>query len=366
MTVNGVVVFVVGLGATAMWYLGRPGAAVVVCVAAVLLLAAVGWRLLLARTCDTFLDVVPTRVQRGDPVEVHIGARPTWRFDRGRLHCRATLLGADVEASLPITRGAPVRHVVAAQRRGVYRSTIVNSRRIGPLGLARRIVHGSPVVETTVLPRLYEFAAPRRPAATDDDGPPATGPDGSLFEGLREYTPGDDIRLVHWSASARTPDGTLLVRQHVTARTPAFRVILDPDLDNDTGRFEECVDIAYSVVHAVTAELCTAVDGIVVTHSDLGLIDELLIRARPCARHRPDAPSCRAALSRAPGRGHGGRVTTVVISTGDPGRIRRLSGPTVHFRVGAPERIRGRGRSVFVDVPDASAAARAWESVVAR
>jgi uncharacterized protein (DUF58 family) len=363
-TVNGVVVFVVGCGAAGMWYLGRTEAAVVVCFAAALLLVALGWRLFLARSWEPSLDVVPARVRRGDAVEVHACARTRRGWDRGRVHCRATLLGTDVELSIPIARAAFTRDVVSADRRGVFRSTIAHSERIGPLALAHRVIHGSPVVETTVLPRLFDFAV--RTAGTDDDGPAATGPDGSVFASLREYTPGDDMRLVHWSASARTPDGTLLVRQHIAARTPEFRVILDPDLDDDDAdRFEECVDIAYSLVHATPAELSTAVDGVIVTRSDRNRIDDLLLHVQPCPRHRSESAPCRAALRRATGRG-GGRVTTVIVSTAGPGRTRGLPGPTIHFRVGAPERIRGRGRSAVIDVPDAAAAARAWASMVAR
>lgn len=371
MTVNGVVVFVVGVGAAGMWFLGRPGAALVVYVAAVLLLVAFGWRLFLARSCELSLDLVPTRVQRGDAVEVHVRARPRRRWDRGQARCRAMLLGTAVEMSLPITPNAPVRDHVPAPRRGVFRSMIVHGERIGPLGLARRVIHGSPVVETTVLPKLFDFAVPRRSVRVDDDGPPATGTDGPIFVSLREYVPGDDIRLVHWSASARTPDGTLLVRQQVTARSPAFRVILDPDLGgDDTDRFEDCVDIAYSLAHAVrsvpgrSAELSTLVDGVVVTGSDRGRIDDLLLRVQPCHRHRSGRATCRAALHRAAGWDDGGRVTTVIVSVAGPDR--RPPGRTIHFHVGAPERIRRQGRSVVVEVPDAAAAARAWASVVVR
>ena len=75
-----------------------------------------------------------------------------------------------------------------------------------------------------------------------------TAPRGTLtFHSLREYTPGDDIRRVHWRSSART--GTLMVREHVDTSLPSTVVVLDTRANRYRDEsFEDAVDVAASVV----------------------------------------------------------------------------------------------------------------------
>jgi uncharacterized protein (DUF58 family) len=81
------------------------------------------------------------------------------------------------------------------------------------------------------------------------DGPSSdTSPHGSItFHRLREYNPGDDLRLVHWRSSARA--GHLLVKQNVDTSQPNTVVLLDlrPSLYTEES-FEQAVDTAASVI----------------------------------------------------------------------------------------------------------------------
>jgi len=79
-------------------------------------------------------------------------------------------------------------------------------------------------------------------------------PQGSItFHRLREYLPGDDLRLVHWRSSART--GTLVVKHNVDTSQPYTVVLLDQRPRRYTeATFEQAVDVAASAVVALGAD----------------------------------------------------------------------------------------------------------------
>lgn len=70
------------------------------------------------------------------------------------------------------------------------------------------------------------------------------------FHALRDYTPGDDRRNIHWKTTART--GRLMVRQFEETRRAHLLLILDLDRDAwfDEEEFEEGVSAAASLVVA--------------------------------------------------------------------------------------------------------------------
>jgi uncharacterized protein (DUF58 family) len=86
------------------------------------------------------------------------------------------------------------------------------------------------------------------------EGPSSdTSPQGNItFHRLREYIPGDDLRLVHWRSSAHA--GKLLVKHNVDTSQPYTVVLFDqrPSLYTEES-FEAAVDVAASVVVASSA-----------------------------------------------------------------------------------------------------------------
>jgi hypothetical protein len=69
---------------------------------------------------------------------------------------------------------------------------------------------------------------------------------------LREYVAGDELRHVHWRASAKA--GQLLVREYVDPVQAQCTVVLDTRASAlDADAFEEAVEVAASVVWAAAA-----------------------------------------------------------------------------------------------------------------
>ncbi|GIJ64238.1 DUF58 domain-containing protein [Virgisporangium aurantiacum] len=366
MTPDAVTVLVVGSGAATLWWLGFRAALPVAVTAVLLLAVAVLWRLVGARHCTLELTVTPGRVQRGDEVEVRAAARPTSRGS-GRIRAAAVVLGAERDLTIPVTTGDPARWRVVAEHRGVVPSAVIRSEHVGPFRLARLRQRSRPATGTVVLPRRHPFATANLAARVDDQDRTGRTRGGAALAGLREYVPGDDVRLVHWPASAGTPDGTLLVRQQLTARCPAFRVLLDPDAAD--AHFESCVDVAYSLMLALATvdahrtELCTVMNDVVARRDAPAAVERLLLEVRRCRGHGSAPGRCRAALHRIAARSRVDRTTTVLVTTAAP---TASTGATVHLRLGAPERIGRFGATVVLAAPDAATAARIWATTVIR
>jgi uncharacterized protein (DUF58 family) len=81
------------------------------------------------------------------------------------------------------------------------------------------------------------------------EGPSSdTSPQGNItFHRLRDYVPGDDLRLVHWRSSARA--ARLLVKHNVDTSQPYTVLLFDqrPSLYTEE-TFEQAVDVAASVL----------------------------------------------------------------------------------------------------------------------
>jgi uncharacterized protein (DUF58 family) len=102
-----------------------------------------------------------------------------------------------------------------------------------------------------VYPRVLGFRTLPTGQTRHLEGPSSdTAPQGSItFHRLREYVPGDDLRLVHWRSSAKA--GTLMVKHNVDTSQPYTVVVFDqrPSLYTQA-TFEEAVDVTASVVVA--------------------------------------------------------------------------------------------------------------------
>ncbi|MFD4676444.1 DUF58 domain-containing protein [Lentzea sp. NPDC058450] len=187
-------------------------------------------------------------------------------------HGRRSLFAPEVE--LPIgedrvevfDRGREIE--IAGVRRGVIAVGPAVTVRGDPLGLVRRTVGMTDVVELFVHP----VTVPLEPLGTgllrDLEG--CTTNDVSMsdlaFHALREYAPGDDRRHIHWRSTAKlassTQDGRFLVRQYLDTRRAHIAVIVDGAQQSysDPEVFETALSAGASVVaRAALDEIDTTV-----------------------------------------------------------------------------------------------------------
>lgn len=124
--------------------------------------------------------------------------------------------------TLPVT----IERTVALDQRGYYELESPTVRARGPLGLvgeapvAMNNAAASDTVSTFVYPRIHPvpaFGGQGTPNATAD------GPGNQSFAGLREYTPDDPLRDVHWKVSARH-DELQVVEYNVESDRQSVRI----------------------------------------------------------------------------------------------------------------------------------------------
>lgn len=197
-------------------------------------------------------SVRPAEVVRGNPSEVVLGFRGT--ASRGRpFTVIETVAGERRSASMPPLRAgehSSIAYELDTSRRGTVTAGPLRLRRTDPFGLvvAERRIAGTCSVQ--VRPRRYPIAMLPSGRWRDLEGPTREISRGTAtFHQLRDYVPGDDLRHVHWRATART--GDLIVREHVDTTKPEVVVIVDNRRTVMTeDDFEEAVDIAASMLAA--------------------------------------------------------------------------------------------------------------------
>jgi uncharacterized protein (DUF58 family) len=118
-----------------------------------------------------------------------------------------------------------------ASRRGVYEVGPLVAVAGDPLGLVQRETVVAEPFELLVHPRVELVSD--RPLTRQFEDPPIRPPvskpwpSGLEFYGMREYTPGDDLRRIVWRASART--GKIMVREAEQGITDHITIMLDTD-----------------------------------------------------------------------------------------------------------------------------------------
>ncbi len=138
---------------------------------------------------------------------------------------------------------------------GVYTVGPVRVVASDPAGLFRATRELPVVEEFAVFPRVHDVAGLGRIGARPTFAPQesAAGRPGQslVYLGVRDYRPGDDLRHVHWPASARR--GSLVVKEYEVDLCPYATVFVDLERKHraGTGRkstFEYVVRTAASVV----------------------------------------------------------------------------------------------------------------------
>jgi uncharacterized protein (DUF58 family) len=237
------------LGYAAGEYLGYPVLRALTAVAAAVVLASVlvaarRLPLRVARKLDR------TRVVRGRTVEVHLEVH-----NRGLWWTPAFAAEDGAPVQVPGLRPggrAAITYTMTPQRRGQHSVGPLRVAQTDPLGLTDRRRQTGEGQLLWVYPRLH----PARPVGAGlARATLAGGSTGSAVRGsqelraLRPYQRGDDLRHVHWNATAAS--GDLMVRDLYDPPVPQLLVLLDTRpsaLPEEL--FEEAVDFAASVLVA--------------------------------------------------------------------------------------------------------------------
>jgi uncharacterized protein (DUF58 family) len=160
------------------------------------------------------------------------------------LHSKRRLSTIVLEELIPERLGQPVQLPIATlhsgqdiahsyrlqcRRRGAYKLGPLIARWGDPLGLTQREMVLVPEFELLIHPSIEVVSD--RPLTRHFEDPPIRPPvskpwpSGLEFYGMREYSPGDDLRRIVWRAFAKT--GTLMVREAEQGITDQISIILD-------------------------------------------------------------------------------------------------------------------------------------------
>lgn len=141
---------------------------------------------------------------------------------------------------------------VRPPRRGRYRVGPLTISVLDPFGLVRRSFTAAGLTDFLVYPRVEPLSMPRdrgeqRSLAVSALRQP-TGARGEDFYTLREYVDGDDMRKVHWPATARTD--RVMIRQEETPWNTRATVLLDDRASAHSsggGSFDRAVEVTASI-----------------------------------------------------------------------------------------------------------------------
>jgi len=246
-------------------------------------------------------ELIPRRVEVGQPATVSVLLENTG--DR-----RTPLLLA--EERLEYVLGDRPRFLLGRmapgeQRQVEYdvRSHVRGRHRLGPLavqlhdpfGLTTRFAQVGDTSDIVVLPRMEALTGGRPPGSgvgAEGETPHMVALHGEDDQSIREYRDGDDLRRIHWPATART--GELMVRQEDRPARRRAMILLDPRADAHRGSgtsssFEWAVSAVASMVahlgglgyavHVISSE--TVHDGQAAHTTELEAALDVLAEAAP-------------------------------------------------------------------------------------
>lgn len=139
-------------------------------------------------------------------------------------------------------------------RRGIFELGPIEITRADPFELVRSTQRQAEAEQMWITPRVVALKPLATGVTQHIEGPSSdTAPQGSItFHRLREYVPGDELRLIHWKATAHT--GELMVRHNVDTSQPFTVVLTDLRPERySADTFETALDVAASV--AVSASI---------------------------------------------------------------------------------------------------------------
>ncbi|MGY6651630.1 DUF58 domain-containing protein [Amycolatopsis sp. TRM77291] len=201
-------------------------------------------------------DVFPDRVERGRPAMARLlVGNPGTRRQAGFTAREHGEHGAELAVTVrPLPPGgeATYHYELPTRRRGRFTVGPLILERADPLGLVRRHLPAGDTATLWVYPKLHPVRALATGHPRHHHDGPAT--DDSLhgsadLRDVREYVVGDEVRHLHWKATART--GQLMVRDYVDPDHPRFTLLLDTRAKVlSENEFEEAAELAASLVNA--------------------------------------------------------------------------------------------------------------------
>lgn len=183
----------------------------------VLVLAAVAHTTLTPLRLEVGRAVRPSRVHVGDRSQVVLTLRNDGprRTPVLRLYDAVRGTPGAVLHAAPLERGATATaaYLLPTDRRGELEIGPLSVELGDPFGLARASVIAVGRTTAVIFPRVVDVAPPGRRGGVDPHGHRSRGlhHEGDEFRALRPYEVGDDLRRVHWPATARHDE--LVVRQ---------------------------------------------------------------------------------------------------------------------------------------------------------
>ncbi|MDH4148036.1 MAG: DUF58 domain-containing protein, partial [Acidimicrobiia bacterium] len=201
--------------------------------------------------------LTPPRVNAGQPARVELILSNSALRRTPVLQLRDAVTGtrgANLLVS-PLPAGATARaaYLLPTAKRGKLSVGPLTIELTDPFGLTRSRIDAVGRSELIVFPKIDRIkpiptAASHDPQATARQ-PNALGRAGDDFYALRPYQVGDDLRRVHWPATAHADE--LMIRQHEMPWQERTTVVLDVRTYSQTPEsFELCVSAAASVLHA--------------------------------------------------------------------------------------------------------------------
>ena len=334
---------------------------------------ALAWPWLLNRVpLEVRRQLEPTRVTVGEVAYGELTVRNTSRHRVPPQQAVDHIGGDPVRVPLPTLRAGAekvARYRLPSERRGVVDVGPLAVVRGDPFGLIRLDRRHGDVRSLWVHPRRHRLTALPPTLSRSFEGQTTdSAPRGTMtFHAVREYVHGDELRHIHWPATAHT--GELMVREHIDTSQPDLTVVLDLRADvHDADSFEHAVEVAASLLeatvdHGFVARLATTGGG--VTEVGAGAHDATVLLDALAAVERGGAGDLWAVdrlLSQAP-RGHAGVIVTGSVGTEDAVAIRALRPRFVGcatVALGGPPAGLVPGAVIVVD--SAAAFARAWNS----
>lgn len=205
------------------------------------------------------LDLAPQRVTQGDSAAAQVRVTNRGRSPLLPLGLTFPVGAMQAPFSLPLLApGASFEDlvVVPTTRRGIVPVGPVTTQRGDPFGVVRREVVWTQAHELFVHPTTVPLDALGAGLLRDLEG--RTTQDISMsdlaFHTLREYTPGDDRRYIHWRSSAKfaghSGEDRFLVRQFLDTRRSHLAVVTDVAASSyrEADDFELALQVAASIV----------------------------------------------------------------------------------------------------------------------